>query len=204
VPNITRIVGMHNQVDAANTDKVWVGMILHHEEQDQWQFVSLNGRRYGSIRATPQPMTWNRSQVENKWEQMYREKLGHGYNVVDWSEPRYALVSNVRYQGTLNDRTRTMMPNGILEPWVTTQGRRVGAPTPTPVARPVRPAPTIPTPPPAPVPEPVAVTPAQLSAYITERAGHTPPAAPEPTKPATPASQPQPQRPVRKARRLDF
>jgi hypothetical protein len=97
MPNITRIVGMHNLTPEANRDAVWAGLVLRHDD-GRYQFLSLNGRRLGFIRETGQPPT-SSVRARQKFDQMYREKLAHGYEVIDWIDPRYGLLRIVRTVG---------------------------------------------------------------------------------------------------------
>jgi len=100
VPTIETVVGMHNEVLEANTDKVWAGMIVRLDD-GRYQFVSVYGPRHGTIRPSYQQPSARRSAAQNKYDQMYREKLAHGYHVIDWRDHRYSLYTSIGREGNL-------------------------------------------------------------------------------------------------------
>ena len=113
MPTIETVVGMHNEVPEANTDKVWAGMVVRLDD-GRYQFVSLYGPRYGTIRPSPQPASASRFRAQQKYDQMYREKLAHGYHVIDWRNHRYSLYSAIGRLGDLSG-VRGPLPVGASE-----------------------------------------------------------------------------------------
>lgn len=198
MPTIETIVGMHNEVAAANTDKVWAGAILRLDD-GRYQFVSLYGPRYGTIRPSYQAPGYRQS-VQRKYDQMYREKLAHGYTVIDWRNHRYSLYSPIGRLGDLSE-VRGPLPVGASETPASERQPmpRREAPRPSPVRsnpQPVRisPVETVPVPDPAPRDDV-----GSLVEYIRGRTSGEP--APEP-QPSPKPAEAQPK--IRKARRLNF
>ena len=184
MPNITRLVGLHNQVPEANTDKVWAGMVLRLDN-GQYQFLALFGPRLGPKREAFQAAT-SSFRASQKFDQMLRDKRAHGYTVIDFTEPRYNLLRAVERQGNLSS-AQVIMPTGV----------RQGVPPPprtvtvTPVERATAAVEHMA--PRAPEPAPPAPSVEQLTEYIQRRTGAPAPEQPKPEQP-----------PIRKARRLDF
>jgi len=192
VPNITRIVGMHNYTPDANADKVWAGVVLRHDD-GQYQFVALYGPRLGPLREANQQRT-SSFRANQKFDQMLRDKRAHGYDIVDWTSPRYSLSRAIQRLGNIAG-SQSVMPGGTREVAPADPRTAVVREVPRETQRP-------------PVDHPIeqAVTPApsveQLTEYLASRTnrGKGPVPAPEPEKPKTPEAQP----PIRRARRLDF
>ena len=198
MPNITRIVGMHNHTPEANRDAVWAGLVIR-DENGTYQFVAFNGRRYGYVRETRQPQTIA-TRANTKFDQMYREKLAHGYVPIDWTTPRYGLIPYITRCGDIA-QAESIMPaaEGQGEaPHPQVVPVRPGTPRRISMVRPADdPAPV------TQVPEPSVDALIQYISGRTDRLVTEP--APEPEaaaepKPAPKADQP----PIRRARRLDF
>jgi hypothetical protein len=102
VTTITRVVGLHNENPESNTDKVWAGVVLHNEESNRYQFVSLYGRRGAALRPTPQPEESNFAALD-RFNRARRDKLAHGYETVDWTQARFGMLAGIRSLGMFSD-----------------------------------------------------------------------------------------------------
>jgi hypothetical protein len=138
MPTVERLVTMANENDDINMDRVWVGALVRLDDGN-CQFVSLYGKRLYDLRETRQRATV-RFIASQKFDTMYREKLAHGYVVVDPTAARYGLRSRLRWLGDLLPNATiapaVQGPRPIIRTAVVTPTERISNPQPVRISEP--------------------------------------------------------------------